>query len=325
MMFVIVSVAGGYTHYYFALVLGAIGIGVLAVRGPRYFGIQIVPLAVIIGLLCSPLAALLSDDLGYQRDLRDSRPPSVAAIGYTIFSYVTGYTLGPSRAELHSQEASTAIRNAIPWLGLTLFASGLPLFLGFFGLREWQYWASLLGMPFLLVVILCYAMGVTYNTRFLVYCWVPFCILLAAGLDQCLPRPRVAMLITLIGVSLYALYNRHQTDCYQNEDVRSAAAFIHSQPERPIITCAGYMFRPLQRYLKDGYSVTRLMDHGYPDGSDARAMETIKSQSESYWLVYARAYHGDPNGILLQAATQGKAAEPVFTAPGVKVFDIQLP
>ena len=324
MLFVLAGVAGGYTHYYFAVVLVAIGIGILLHNGTRFFVKQIFPLAVIIGLLCSPLFGLMSDDLGYQTRLRENRRPSLAAVGYTVFSYISGYTLGPSRAELHSQGQSEAIREALPWLGIVLFATGLPLFLGFFGLREWKYWCSVFCLPFLIVIVLCFALGVTYNTRFLVYCWVPFCILLAAGMEECLPRPKIAMLITLIAVSMLAIYNRQRVDRYQNEDVRAAAEFIASQSEKPVVTCAGYMFRPLRRYSINPDLVDRLMDRGYPNGGDELALETIDEQNQDYWLVYSRAYHGDPDGVILKAAMVNAAAEgPVFVAPGVKVYDIR--
>ncbi|MEM7315925.1 MAG: hypothetical protein AAF497_22545, partial [Planctomycetota bacterium] len=280
--------------------------------------------AIIIGLLCSPLFGLLSDDLGYQTGLRENRQPSLASVGYTVFSYISGYTLGPSRAELHSQGQADAIREAMPWVGIALLVAGLPLFLGFFGLREWKYWCCVFCLPFLIVISLCFVLGVTYNTRFLVYCWVPFCLLLAAGMEECLPRPKIVMLITLIGVSMLAIYNRQRVDRYQNEDVRAAAQFIATQAERPVVTCAGYMFRPLRRYSENPDRVSRLMDHGYPDGEDKLALDTIKAQSQDYWLVYSRAYHGDPNGVILKAALANAAADdPVFVAPGVEIYDIR--
>ncbi|MEM7312270.1 MAG: glycosyltransferase family 39 protein, partial [Planctomycetota bacterium] len=41
MLFVLAGVAGGYTHYYFAVVLVAIGIGILLHNGTRFFATQV--------------------------------------------------------------------------------------------------------------------------------------------------------------------------------------------------------------------------------------------------------------------------------------------
>lgn len=326
--FVMIGVLGGYAHYYFALVLVSIGIGILIVNGPSSFLKQVVPPALAIGMLCSPLVWLLADDLNYQRDLREPRPASLSAIGYTFFSFESGYTLGASRSELHWLPPDDAFQMALPWI---IPIAILVSFLGWQGIIELRktgtlgYWACLLVIPFVAVVMLCAWLGVTYNTRFLVAAWIPYVLVIASGLGGIRRQPLLLLVASLLAF-IYgsAIYNRHVLPRYQNEDMRAVARFLEAAEPRPVLVCAGYMDRPLKKYMAHPETIIRVRDRSCA-GSDEEAIAKIQSYKEPFWFVYSREFHGDPEGAILSAIREHGELQSELEAAGVVVYDGRPP
>lgn len=217
--FVAVSVAGGFTHYYFIGVLVSIALGGIAVKGFRATRKQFLPLALFVGVLTIPLFFLLPSDLENQRTLSASSPGGLTAIGYTFFSYESGYTLGPSQAQLQEMSEAEATRSVIRWVGCVGVVVGclIPLGCLYFQRRnELAYWLVLLTVPFIFVGLLSLILGVNFNPRFVIFCWVPYCLLIATGFQSLLPKPRLALGIALAAIYGLALFNRHHVPEYQN-------------------------------------------------------------------------------------------------------------
>jgi hypothetical protein len=322
--FVIVCTLGCYTHYYFALLLVSIGVGILGAGGIAYFAKNVIPLAIVIGLLCSPLLVLLGGDLDFQRDLRQPRPANVAAIGYTLFSFESGYTLGPSRNELHTLGARDAFFAALPWLLAVGAVVGCLVLKGAIELwqrREFVYWITLLALPFVLVMTAGALLGITYNTRFLVCSWIPYCILVSCGLMAFSSKARVVAVVALTCIYGIAIVNRHFIPRYENEDVHAVAQFLKSAESRPVFVCAGYLDQPLLKYVEESAQIVRLVDRGFSEGSDERALSTVLSHESPFWLLYSRPFHGDPDGVILQTLQRERAMKSVFEAAGVRLFD----
>ena len=123
--FIAIAVLGGYVHYFFAIVLATLGLIAMITFGKRFVLRQLMPVACLIGVLCSPLFLIVGNDLEYQRDLHEPRPINLAATGYTYFSLASGYSW-----------ASHA-RNCTRWDRWTL--SARP----FRGPSRWGQWSSL--------------------------------------------------------------------------------------------------------------------------------------------------------------------------------------
>lgn len=325
--FVAVAVVGGYVHYFFAIVLLTLGLIAFYACGTQFVFKRLVPVAVVIGILCVPLLLLVQNDLTYQLSLHAPRPLNVASAGYTYFSLASGYTLGVSRSELHMMTTSEAIRSTIPW-AIGVGAVIVPLLLlGIWHLRKhWSLsvWIGLLTLPVILLVTLCVVLGLTYNTRFLVWLWIPYCVLLAAGFCA-IRRPvlRIAMFCPLAILSGLALYNRHAVAAYINEDMRSAAAFVRQDPQRPVLVCAAYMLRPLQFYLDDQMQAFAVGPSRPNLSIDAATMEELRQRP--IWLVYSREFHGDPDGKLLEYYTGSPDPVPDHVAAGVRLFKCDPP
>ena len=322
--FVLVGAMGGYTHYYFAVLLVAIGIGFLLSKGPVFTLGRLVPLAIAIGVLAGPLFGLLPDDLGFQKELRAPRPASLAAIGYTLFSFESGYTLGPSRSELHTISGGAALRQALPWVASLGLVAGSLFLLGL--RRLWKdearlFWLSVLLVPFGIVIVLCSLLGVTYNTRFVVFCWLPYSLVVAAGITDLNARRKLLVAILLLGFYGVAIYNRHYVPAHQNEDMKSVATFLDHQDAAPVFVCSSYMDIPLREYLRDPTRAIRFVDRSLVGHAEEEGLATLDDQRARFWFVYSREFHGDPEQAVFLHVKQHHQAILKMEAAGVRVFE----
>jgi len=323
--FIGTAVVGGYVHYFFAVVLVTLGIVAGMVLGWRFLWQRLLPVGCVIGLACAPLLLLIENDLHYQRNLDNSRPLDMASAGYTYFSLVSGYTLGVSRTELQILTPAQAIHQTLPWI-LSLLAVISPLVvLGVMRLRKhWSLgvWLGMLVIPMGLLWLICVALEVTYNTRFLVWLWIPFCVMLAAGIAQLRSMSlRLAGFGLMVLFSGVAIYNRQFVARYVNEDVRAAASYLLESEPRPILVSAAYMRRPLQFYLGEERKAW-----GIGPAKPGEAINDAEADSlrrSPIWLVYTRQYHGDPDGEILADFLGEQVATPAFEAAGVKVYACQ--
>jgi len=97
---VVTSLAGVYTHYYFALLLGISFLVFCWLKRTEWPALRTgLIVFALLSLLCLPDLWFLRDDLdqrwGYARTSRFS----LTALGYTFFSFFSGYSLGPSLRE----------------------------------------------------------------------------------------------------------------------------------------------------------------------------------------------------------------------------------
>lgn len=322
--FVVASVAGLYTHYFFVVVLVTLGIGCLAMGKMQFVMRKLVPAGVLIGLLGLPLLFLVGNDLDYQKGYGDPRPMDMASVGYTYFSLFSGYTLGPSRSELHMANSPDAIQSSLIWLGLATVVAIPLLVLGARNLRQHgnaNLWLVLLILPIPLLWIICTVFGVTYNTRFLNWLWIPFCILMAAGIASIDKQSiRYIAMAALAGIFAIAIYNRHSVDRYRNEDLRAVAEYIQHETGRPVLVCAAYMHRPLNHYLRDRMELVPI-GPGKPEVVTETSEQNVRAwRDKPFWLVYTREFHSDPQGDILRRVMGESDPQPVFVAAGVRVY-----
>ncbi len=314
LLFAIGSLGGLYTHYYFAIfwivmaLLGGWCSGRWRPSRPWWVT------CVSIGLLALPLIGFVQSDLNYQKSLRDARPMNVAAFGYTYLSMATGYCIGPSKTELQQISAREAMVSGAPISAVVGF---IFLSLGGWGavaLRRQRLLLPVLVLVFVPVFaigLLGRVAGVTYNPRFVVWSLPPLLLLLAAGILEGRRSWIVrAGMLTLVLVSSLAIYNRQSVARYQNEDVRSLGVYLTTQTaeQAPVFVVANYMTDLVAHYLPNEWSVG-----GLPDPDDEALSSDSTSEVDhafdalvdelpsggSYWLVYTRPFHGDPEGKLL--------------------------
>lgn len=337
-VFVVVSVVGVFTHYYFVLLLASLFlVGLAAARGR--VGWHFVAVIVVIGLLSSPVLLCLKSDFEYQKHLRDPRPLDPAAAAYTYVTYYSGYSLGPSKRDLQTLSAAAAAMEMLPW-GIAILACSIPLLLlGIAGLARRRLAVAIVAialLPILLTGLLGSVAGVTYNIRFVAWVAVPLSVCLGVGIAHGGRRLTTWLpVLGLAAIAFIAISNRHWIERYQNEDLRSAANYIaaNSSPDDRVAIVSDYLENVLRYYLPESFNVKT-----WPNPGEVNQAVKSKEQAEKLidehasannrqrgrlWLIYARPFHGDPSGYLLEAIQSSQAFEAgdsVREFPGVRIY-----
>ena len=260
---------------------------------------------------------------------------SPASLIYTYLTFFTGDALGPSPRELHSVSASAAIKSVAPWavaIALAVLALGMEGWRALRGRPALPVLALLLVLPVLLVGGLGYAFGVNYHVRFILWILVPITIWLGAGLAAGFNQWHVRLAtLGLVALSALAIYNRHAVPRYENEDLRSAAAFLHMHADQaqPVFIVSDYLSTAAHYYLEEPWRVVELPR---PDGNNgvvresgdlAEADATLAAAAKSdrpFWLIYSREFHGDPQGLLLKHLTATRHLNLAAEFAGVTLY-----
>ena len=310
-------VLGMYTHYYFGFVIALVG-GYLMWSFRGRIG-RAGWLSVGGGLLALvPLAWLLSQDLATQVGWPHKRHFGLTELGFTYFTFLSGFTLGPSFEELHQLSTAAAIRQFAPWLALAS-AAGILLVIGAVrrtalpsrlthdvndGLEGPSYEHSgllvLLSAGTVVIGVACNVFDVGYQVRYAVWSSVPCAVVLgwlvARGITTWPGRIGSALLLILAGS---ALVHRHTEERYANPDVRSVAQFltIHSPQNEPVFVISDYMVPVFDYYLT---SPAQILDvpAATPDADRMAHLERQFNQavppSGRFWLLLCRDFHQDP-------------------------------
>jgi uncharacterized membrane protein len=256
---------------------------------------------------------------------------------YAIWSFATGYSLGPGVAELHvvSRRTALVLRDApviVPVL--TLFAA---LFI-YAGLRLWQREKRLAGIvaawfafPMALAIMGPMMTVHPFNVRYAILAFPPFMMLIGLGVAELRWRPaRAAACAAIAIVSAVALYGYYLNPRYYRDDNRGGAHFIasHSTGHELVIVSAPFTAINL-RYYDPGYR-TRLARYPPAEqewvdsarvGSDLGAM---LGDEDRFWLFLSRTYDSDPHGYLEEYCEQHFRRGPSYVGTGVRVIRYEL-
>jgi hypothetical protein len=207
--------------------------------------------------------------------------------------------------------------------------------------------------------------GVGFKVRYWSWVLLPVVVWLAAGIARgwrgraaWVTRSAVA---ALAAMQVTAVSNRFESPRYANEDVRSTAQRIadQSSPATPVFVVAEYM-APAVRYYLNGpptlYHWLPRMAHAASDeplrrvegawfvypprpedvrkspAFDDAAIATWRAavvgradEGGHFWLIYTRAFHGDPGGRLLKRLTDDRWIEHASSFAGVELYRGTVP
>ncbi|MGI9429520.1 MAG: glycosyltransferase family 39 protein [Bythopirellula sp.] len=322
--FALFASIGGYVHYYYLFVLMAFVLiwgkqGMATGQWAKGFGAFC-----CIGLLSMPVLSFVWTDIGCQQAMRQGSF-SFAAVGYTGWSLLTGFCVGPSLRELHSLSPAEALQGILPWLiPVGAVVGGLLM-------SVWRkghpYRIELLTL--LLIPILCAFLAEScfdlsnYNVRYVIPSLLPLIVLTAIAVTSG-GHPSISILLGLIllAVSFSSIVNRHQVAKYQNIDSASASTFLAEyagEPQR-VYTLAHYMQVAARHYLPAGYEVVPLDDVTSAANNLEATIQQINSQDGPFWVFYSREFHGDPAGIFKEALLNDPQVEQLGTWTGVALF-----
>jgi hypothetical protein len=320
---------GMYVHYYFAVLLIMSGAVILHERHSRSELLKPAVAYSAIAILCSPLLWLIPADLSHQAGPAYSSQTrfGLGALVYTYVSLVTGYTIGPSLRELHTMKIAEAFAAFAPWL--TVMAAPIAI-LGYnawrvLDRRAFERLILLMAAPVAVTGILGLLVGIGYNVRYVVWVIVPTMIFLAAGSARWHRWPVAASIAIILGLFGVAIANRRLSERYQNEDIRALSAYVRSQPESemPIFVLSGYMASPVRYYLGPERPIYALPASTRNGTEVSQALEVILSRvkpGKKYWLVYSRAFHGDPHGAIRKALEQRDSLRETARFAGVVLY-----
>lgn len=252
-----------------------------------------------------------------------------AHLGYTLWTFGTGYSLGPTLLEL---------RKGLPALGRHLplivpVLAGLSALLlhgarylwrtdrrGFWSLFGW------LALPVGFAVLGTLISSHPYNVRYTLLSLPPFLLLLAIGAHGGRhPLWRVAGAAFLVVVSLSALVNYYVRPEYQREDNRGATAFLnaHAGQGELVIASAPYTTVVLRHYgLRADLQLRPYPDPriaGRPEAV-AAGLERLSGNRDRVWLFLSRTFHSDPQGEIERFFDRNFIRVLEHTGPGVRVL-----
>ena len=324
--YVAICVVGLLAHYYFALLVLANLAILLVERGGRLRPREVMAHAAL-ALLSVPVAWILHGDLSAEEAATFPTAFHPAAIGYTLFSFLSGYALGPSPRELHGLGAGQAFLDVLPWLVVIGIAAGILIY---HGLRVMgaRLWGPRLLLGTVAPVILCVAVaglsGITFQVRHVLWASTLLMVVLGAGCTQwrSARSVRIALpaLLVLFAVSRY---QRHDLARYQNEDLRGMASYLRTtDPSMPVLVLSGYMAMPVSYYLGDGWKVLAVPDAGTDSKNLQTALQYVDSVTPGnrFWFVYTREFHGDPDGRFIDALPRVRDLQRRKQFAGITLF-----
>jgi len=157
------------------------------------------------------------------------KPFSLASIPYVPFSFVFGYSLGPSLSELHVLSVSEIVQHYV-WSLIAPFGLLLALCRPKSKMLCLLVAAGIIGP---LLLSLC--TSVTFNVRYLLFLLPFFYILLGEAAER---RPKVfSYLLSML--MLFSLFQYYSGSKYYRDDVRSLAAFSRKYEELPLLLNRG--------------------------------------------------------------------------------------
>ncbi len=328
--YALAGIAGLFTHYFFAILL-ALNAALLALfkRKPAQ------PLLIFTVHLAIALSGLIAawlfvEDIAYQTACVITRTPfDFAALGYTLFTFIAGYSLGRSLRELHFMSLYEALPEFLPWLALL---SG-GLFALLFAVRQNRRGnetvpGALLFALILIPVLLCGALTemlrVSFKTQYLMWAAIPLLVWLGRRLARLAPRWRMSIAVSALGLMFAAaFYNRNFVARYQNEDVQNLALYLQVKGPAPVLVLADYMENSVRHYLQNDWAVHALPAIGKEGQGLEQTLKLIQANPAPLWLVYTRPFHGDPGGRFKSALFEKGLVQKQIRFAGIELYQVK--
>jgi hypothetical protein len=333
--FCIVAIVACYVHYYSSLFVTAIfaawWIDRWSTRKWRRGLLAILGIAVG----CVPALFLLVGDFAFTEDHSTVEVGvDVLALGYSFFSMLAGFTVGPSISALHEMTPAAALQAFLPSMIVTGMILVLPLLCGVWQLRTqsqslWMLLFTAL-FPGFAAALLSALFDLNFNVRYVAVSAFPCLLLVAVGVANL--RWRGLMILVTLAILTWfgiALVRRHTLPRYYNEDVRSAAAWLAAENlgNENVYVISDYMARTLRFYSRDAVPVM-----AFPDATGVMvqidteerlevALARVAAESNAgCWFAVTRAYHGDPDRLFRTWLAKNQRAASAASFAGIEIF-----
>ena len=255
-----------------------------------------------IGLTCAPFFFAIARALKETQGTFHSPPRPITGleIGYTLLTYITGYSFGPAPRDIQNLGGWAALQGH----PLESILAGIIL-LGLLAIAALKcrrpparWFTALLAVPLGFIFLLAALSGKAYNVRYTLPALVGFLGLISVALSALQPRARGLWLTALTGLALWADGQWFWVPDYWKEDSRAAVAWLRDNlgPGATVAVAPSYLDLPLEYY--DARSGAKLHFRGVPPDS------TLPRGTPPDALVLTRLHHV-PNWLRLKAEFEG--------------------
>lgn len=225
-------------------------------------------------------------------------------VAYTMYSFVTGFSLGPSLRELHVHSAAEIIHQYFPLISLVAALSLVLLFLSFRYLSKHYIRLSLLVswliIPFLMTILLSHFMNSIYQVRYLILALPALTIIFALGiLNVSNLWQRNLLFGLLVGVSFWSLINYNFNSKYFKEDTRSTGTYLTAKTERDdlILVNPSYFKLDISYYFDGetqivGFPASKRIEMRNNGLAPFDRLKPLIKDKKKLWLVWGRIPEG---------------------------------
>jgi uncharacterized membrane protein len=325
--FAVLAATAFYCHT-LGLALVAVGAALVAIYEPPARWPGWVAVFAGAGLLILPGFLRYFTLSGYPSNRTDGTV-GAAEVGFVLWVFSVGYSLGPSLEELHgASPARTALAaTAVIAPVLVLIAALLALGARALGRRAPRALWSVLAVgvvPVAFSVAGSIVSRYPFNVRYVAVAFPAFVVLLASGVLSL--RHAWARRVAggaLCSVQLLALGNYYHDPRYAREDNRGASAFIQrvgSLDRELVVVAASYTSVALDYYLRRSPRLVAPFPGHELHGDRARASryaERLLGDRERFWIFLSRTYHSDESRLLLRYADSLFVRDTAYRGPGV--------
>jgi uncharacterized membrane protein len=340
LLYIVVSAAGIYSHVFMLLALMTQFLWLLVHHRDRWLSHTVSGAMIFVVFL--PWVMFLPWVRGFFQSVSEhgvraeAQAGSIAAfragssletIPYTFFTYSSGFSLGPTIAELHENKSVAFILEFSPEILSVAVVFGILLVVGMYGLYKLfgarAVTLCILGIAIPLLGTLMYALAprAAYNVRYTIVAFPYFCLLIGVGLTVIYDKQRalgVAFSFGVLTITSISLVNHFFNPRYAKEDVRSAVAFWRSEGRKgPLLSFSSY---PVVIAYLDNGERGRHAPLGREIVADIRRSFST-TEAQSAYVLLARDW-----GMLREKAVRSTYVvidERSF--PGVKILKVSNP
>ena len=267
-------------------------------------------------------------------------------LGYTAKTLLFGFALGPSSRALHTISVGEAIRQSAGWIVVLTPA------VGYLTYRSWHAFEPAVRRFLLILLVaglaatagLILVGGVGFQVRYFAWLLIPIAIWVGGALTQ-LTRPTALALAVCVVAVVASIGGRELADAHRTEDAVAVAEYLSQSGQQPAFALSWYTANPVNYYLtpeaflpledpdlydrvlgprnKSGQAVRPLSTGSRETDTTERLLALIDEDTQpgdQYFFLYARPFHGDPDGTFLAVLTTRDRLELVFEATGYEVY-----
>lgn len=335
----VVTVFGLYSHHYMGLLAVAFGAFLMFRPGLRQSRVWLWMGAQVLALLAFvPWLILTAERL--DADPGSAKPMILMWAPYTFYTFISGFSLGPSIRELRLDGPLSATLHHAGWI----VAVGIAATVALVAAVRWAMkpatrssaiwclvWA---GLPVLLAMAATLMSNVGFNVRYVIVSYPPIALLLAVAVTQAGRSVPVAVATLVLLVStVWSLRGWYADPAYAKDDVRPLAAMLREQYQPDVVLIVGnsnvadglryYGLRlPSSTIVVKGRFGSRgsTLQHAVADAS-----RVLTAPGLRVWFIEYRQWETDPRNIMRRAIESVAVLESTYAWPGVSLDVYHVP